>query len=346
MKPLAIFALLAWAPFAPAGIFSPNEPCPFEIAPDGAAKPLPLTVFKLFLNDRVAALQPNSPDIQPGTANAPTFKGLAKLRSSRDVEPDRAGMVGLSADLLRLGYFRGVVELLKPTLQDRSLNYALLAHVSLAHAALGDWDLAIKRNADAVLDGEPPEKLAGTKAEQLKWMLKIDKAYTRTWLLAAQRDANPRSKSDDPDVLALFPKDPPPDAVAVVQQLVLWAPLDTNLLWLLGSLYLDNGQTMEAFDILEQCRERKMTWPKFRIQHARAEALFRALPKDAPEAALPTDDTDVPNPPLPRGWDAIFAEVNPSAFGVAIGAFAALVAGIIWLQIRKWRRVTRIARLR
>ena len=345
MKLLALVALLAWVPFATAGIFSPNEPCPFEIAPDGAAKPLPLTVFKLFLNDRVAALQPNSPDVQPGTADAPTFKGLAKLRLSRDFEPDRSGMVGLSADRLRLGQFRGVVELLKPILQDRSLNYALLAHLSLAHAALGDWDLAIKRNADAVLDGEPPTELAGTKPEQLKWMLKIDKAYTRTWLLAAQRDADPRSRPADPDVLALFPKEPSADAIAVVQQLVLWAPLDTNLLWLLGSLYLTSGQVSEAFDILEQCRERKMTWSKFRVQHASAEALFRALPKDGPEAALPADVQNDPAPPPPRGWDAIFAEVNPFAFGVAIGLFAALVAGTIWLQIRKWRRAARSTRV-
>lgn len=343
MKALAFFALLAWAPFATAGIFSPNEPCPFEMAPDGTAKPLPLTVFKLFLNDRVAALQPNSPDVQPGTADAPTFKGLAKVRVSRDFEPDRAGMLGLSADRLRLGQFRGVVELLKPTLQDRSLNYAWLAHLSLAHAALGDWDLAIKRNADAVLDGEPPAELAGTKPEQLKWMLKIDKAYTRTWLLAAQRDADPRSRPADPDVLALFPK-ASPDAIAVVQQLVLWAPLDTNLLWLLGSLYLTSGQVTEAFDILEQCRERKMTWSKFRVQHASAEALFRALPKDAPEAALPAEVSDDSAPP-PRGWDAIFAEVNPLAFGIASGAFAALVAAIVWLQVRKWRRAARVARV-
>ena len=344
MKRIALVALLLGAPFATAGIFSPNEPCPFEIAPDGAAKPLPLTVFKLFLNDRVAALQPNSPDVQPGTADAATFKGLAKMRLSRDFEPDRAGMVGLSADRLRLGQFRGVVELLKPTLQDRSLNYALLAHLSLAHSALGDWDLAIKRNADAVLDGEPPTELAGTKPEQLKWMLKIDKAYTRTWLLAAQRDADPRTKPADPDVLALFPKDPPTDAIAVVQQLVLWSPLDTNLLWLLGSLYLAKGQAAEAFDILEQCRERKMTWSKFRTQHASAEALFRALPKDALEVALPTVAPDEVPPP-PRGWDAIFAEVNPFAFGVASGAFAALVTGISWLQVRKWRRAARNGRI-
>ena len=364
MRILALVALFASAPGALAGIFSPNEPCPFEVSPEGVAKPLPLNVFKLFLNDRVAALQPAGPSVQPGsTVGTPTFKGAAENRLKYDKPaPSRAEMVGLSADLLRLGHARAVVELLKPTLRDRNLDYRLLAHLALAHAALGDWETALLRQANAVGDSDPPTELAGTKPEQLKWMLKVDKTYTRRWLRAAQTDANPRTKPTDPDVPPLFRLDDgtpltfheplsaaerqalPIDAVAIVQQMVLWAPLDANLLWLLGAVHLANGQFAEAFDILEQGREpRKLTWPKFRAMHAGAEGAYAELPKttldDTPLGPpIPEPDPD-PDPPPPRG---LFAVVAPAQFALVAGLFALAVLALVALQIRKLRRKRRL----
>jgi len=339
MRILALTAMLAISPMASAGIFSQNEPCPFEMNPDGTAKPLPLNVFKLFLNDRVEALQATTPEFQPGSTTRLNFKGFLRQRILTDLKgtPSRAAMVGLSADLLRLGRPHDVIEFLKPTLQDRTLDYRLLAHLSMAHAALGDWDLALKRNADAVLDGEPPTELAGTKPEQLKWMLKIDKTYTRAWLLSAQRDANPATRPAEPDVSPLFAKARPADAAAVAQQMVLWSPLDANLLWLLGALYLENGQAAEAFDILEQCRDRKLTWSKFRDQHKRAEALFRAMPKSPSN-----DDFAIPTTPVPdETQKGLFAIVDPLQFAIAVGAFGLLTLGLFGLQVRRWRRSRR-----
>ncbi len=337
MRLLASLVVLVSSSSAFAGIFSPNEPCPFEISPDGTAKPLPLNVFKLFLNDRFAALQPTSPDLQPGTVNTPTFKGsvLQRLRAA-PAAPSRAEMVGLSADLLRAGRAGDVIELLKPTLRDRTLDYRLLAHLSLAHATLGDWDLALLRHANAVGDGEAPTELSGTKPEPLKWMLKVDRTYTRPWLKAAQRDANPATKTTDPDLLPLFNMDAlPADAVAIVQQMVLWSPRDNNLLWLLGAVHLAKGQTESAFDILEQCRERKMTWPKFRVDHAKAEALYRALPKPpADEFLVPT--VEIVEDEVPKR--GLFAVVDPTQFALALGGFSVVLIGLFTLQLRKWRR--------
>ena len=339
MRLLATALLLVSSPSAFAGVFSPNEPCPFEISPDGTATPLPLNVFKLFLNDRVAALQATGPDIQSGSADTPTFRGgvLQRLRSA-PASPSRAEMVGLSADLLRAGRSGEVVELLKPVLRDRTLDYRLLAHLSLAHAALGDWDLALLRHANAVGDSEAPIELGGTKPEQLKWMLKVDRTHTRPWLKAAQRDASPATKTADPDVPPLFKMDAlPADAVAIAQQLVLWSPRDNNLLWLLGAVHLAKGQIEAAFDILEQCRERKMTWPKFRADHANAEALYRALPKPPADEALVSTSEFVEADPPKRG---LFAVVDPTQFALALGGFSVVVLGLFALQLRKWRRLT------
>src|SRR4029079_19683820 len=38
----------------------------------------------------------------------------------------------------------------------------------------------------------------------------------------------------------------PKDAVAIVQHLLLWAPGDTSLYWLLGELYAADGQLEDA----------------------------------------------------------------------------------------------------
>ena len=49
----------------------------------------------------------------------------------------------------------------------------------------------------------------------------------------------------------------PPDAVAIVQQLLLWFPTDTRLYWLLAELYASDGKLDEAQVIFEQC-----TWSR------------------------------------------------------------------------------------
>jgi|GEM_PF-3328989 len=335
MRFAALIALLACAPVASAGIFSPNEPCPFEIAPDGTAKPLPLNVFKLLLNERVAALNPITPEIQPGTTDIPTFKGIVARRlKNAPRTPSRAEMVGLSADLLRLGRDREVIELLTPTIRDDDPDYRLLMHLAMAHAGQGDWDLALKRTGDA-RDCDPPTELAGTKPEQLQWMLKVDRTYTRPWMVASRANADPKSRPAEPDVPQLFGATLPPDAIAIAQQMVLWAPLDANLLWLLGSLYLEKDQFAEAYDTLEQGRERKLTWPKFRAHHAAAETGFAKLPKVDPfETGMPDAVQDDPAP-RPRG---LFALVAPEQFAVVAGGFVVAVLALTALQIRKVRR--------
>ena len=334
MRFAALFALFVCAPVASAGIFNPNEQCPFEIAPDGTAKPLPLNVFKLLLNERVAALNPITPEVQPGTADTPTFKGLVARRlKGAPKSPTRAEMVGLSADLLRMGRDREVIELLTPTIRDDNPDYRLLMHLALAHAALGDWNLALKRTGDA-RDCDPPTELAGTKPPQLQWMLKVDRTYTRPWMLAARQNADPKSRPSDPEVPRLFDMRPA-DAVAVVQQMVLWAPLDANLLWLLGSLHLEKGQFAEAFDILEQCRERKLTWPKFRVQHAAAEAGYAKLSKVDPFAGIEGPTVDLPADPPNRG---LFDIVAPEQFAIVLSGFAIAVLALLALQIRTLRR--------
>ena len=45
----------------------------------------------------------------------------------------------------------------------------------------------------------------------------------------------------------------PPDAIAIVQQLLLWHPRDPRLFWLLGELYNAEGEIETAAAILDAC---------------------------------------------------------------------------------------------
>jgi hypothetical protein len=62
----------------------------------------------------------------------------------------------------------------------------------------------------------------------------------------------------EPGVLASAERDKlPPDALAIVQQLLLWFPLDTRLYWLLAELYAAADDLDSAAVILEEC-----TWSR------------------------------------------------------------------------------------
>ena len=58
----------------------------------------------------------------------------------------------------------------------------------------------------------------------------------------------------EPGVLA-EPRRPklPPDALATVQQLVLWFPNDMRLYWLLAELYAAKGEFAAAKKIMDEC---------------------------------------------------------------------------------------------
>src|SRR5262249_40359533 len=76
----------------------------------------------------------------------------------------------------------------------------------------------------------------------------------------------PPKKSDDPFRVAIEGaeykagsiadserKKLPKDAMAIVQQLVLWHPQDARLYWLLGELYNADGDIESALKILDHC---------------------------------------------------------------------------------------------
>lgn len=353
-----ILALLS-APLAPAGLYTPDEPCPFDIKPDGTAKPLPDTQFLILFNDASAGLVPIDPK-NPGTFDwVPTddrsgmkVQGSAVLlqryaaRHSKATQLAGSDLAAHTATLIRLGGHKQAMSLLTQETRSRNPNYLLVANLAHAHAAETDatsnWGTALTRLADA-FDCEPPKVLSGTSPEQMKWQLGVDRKHYRLWLRLRKEQAEKKPlqatwlpdavfETADRQPIRFWESDAeaqklPPDAVAVAQQLALWSPGNEKLLWTLGEVYLATGDVKAAVKVYEMCEGRKFTAPVvLRDNRARALDLFAKLPQDGPRA--------VEGDPQLDGKKGLFGLVDPTTFYVVVGLFA--VAATILLALQGW----------
>jgi hypothetical protein len=130
----------------------------------------------------------------------------------------------------------------------------------------------------------------------------------------------------------------PAEALAVVQQLVLWLPEDTRLYWLLGELYNADGDIGAAAKIFDDCIGNVR---RFSAADLRAHRLVvqEAKPKDASALLNPSvvgSDVAAENAPAsgsPPSWLPDRTQL------LAVGGIAALVIVLLgYFQIREMRR--------
>jgi hypothetical protein len=277
------FAAVVLAAAVPgrASLVSPDDPMAVPVRPDGTGEPFPFDEFKR----RYAALT-NMLDAKNNPADRQrVLKRIGDRSRVGKLPPDEA--VALAADLLRVGQADEAVSRLKPLYDDRdrrgTRTYPVTAALVHAHAARGEWSQALNYLPD-LFDADPPPAKGWTTAQRA-WQTKLDREYLPHYLQIrrAEAEASPRPAPEDEDPTPLFPlpardrpAEPvrfvndagvyepgtlaaaeraklPPDAVAVVQQLLLWFPSDTRLLWLLAELYAADGQLAEAQTILDEC---------------------------------------------------------------------------------------------
>lgn len=193
----------------------------------------------------------------------------------------RAGDPGL--------YVNKAVDLLAPRTRDRVPNYFVHTTLAEVHAARGEFREAIEYHEAALIDCEMPATVKGWTEPQRNWNKRLDNDYLPHYLRIrkAEMEVSARKSPETEEPTPLFPlpvknepSEPvrfvndsglfevgtlakvereklPPDAVAIVQQLLLWFPTDTRLYWLLAELYAADGKIGEAQVIFEQC-----TWSR------------------------------------------------------------------------------------
>lgn len=339
-----------------ASLYTPDEPLAIPVGADGKGQALPYDAFRLRYAEVLNV--PNDAK-KDGKFNSDRQKVLNRIDLRQGKKLTVVETAAQAADLLRVGRADQALNLIKPRALDRNPNYFALTTLAHIHAARGEWQQAVDNQVAALLDSEMPAEVKGLTKPQRDWIAKIDRDYVLPYFQFHLKEANTRPAPNqiDEDVYPLFPvaernkpHQPvrfandagvyqpgnlaaseraklPPDAIAVVQQLLLWFPHDNRLYWLLAELYSAEGQLTPARTIMDGLvsEDRKYSNRKILMEHRH---LTRAADDAQPKATAPEDvvlvqpaaESNVPPPPTPE--EQISMRTILIYFGV-IGVIAA-----------------------
>lgn len=265
----------------------------------------------------------------------------AKVRSGGASLQDQ---VDLSALYIRLGKYSEAIELLEPLARGEGRShFMVLANLGTVYLLAGQMERAgdyLEQARDAW-----PTEFPGLTPAQLKWYAEVEKyqlRLVRSRRLEGARGGGAGGQDVDPlfgerdapvkfvgesgqyEAGTLAAKEKaklPKDALAIVQQLVLWMPTDTRLYWLQGELLNAQGPSYieDAFKILDDCGYIRGWHAPLLKEHRHT--LQENLPKPAPASS----DAG--------SW------LPDTAKLVMVGGAAVLVIGLLgYFQVRELRR--------
>jgi hypothetical protein len=281
-----VLALLLWNLAAPvnAGIYQTVEPIQGPTVTKEGVEPV---AFILFRDDVIQALPLVPAEKRPNNEIRERYlrqreELLRRQRTGRATDED---MVNLSAVLIRLGEPDKAVEVVTAHAGRGSRHFMLLANLATANYLADPGDPTrpgqsgrLTRAIDLVTDclAVWPKEWPGLTAEQLAWYKRSEETF-RSLLRSRRRElAQPAKElrgldplfgpADNPvrfegesgayEAGKLAPAEQaklPPDATAVVQQLLIWLPADTRLCWLYGELLNAQGDLKTAREVLDYC---------------------------------------------------------------------------------------------
>jgi tetratricopeptide (TPR) repeat protein len=332
------FAVFALAARAPAALHHPTDNYAVPFSDKGEVRPLAFDEFRrqrLVLrnvgnpNWPLVSTDPatKEPVLDPVTKQPrKTERGVvmdrvtaAKRKPNRTVEEN----VALAIDLLRLSQAPESESALKGA-RNGYLPNTTLSHIA---AAQGDWPRAFNY-LDIANEERPPTAIPGLSADQLAWQLKLNRGALLKLVQLRMKEARGAKllpENELPDDLfgvqfvsaageyepgALAPDQAaklPPDALATVQQLVLWFPYDARLYWLLGELYAAKGDVREAQKVMDELVD-TMTYSNRKVLMAHREVVARKV-----EELPPPKNADDEPIELPIGFRGVWVY-----FGVAV----------------------------
>lgn len=239
---------------------------------DGIIKPLAFKPFQELLSRYFAEV------VSPQTAVHKEFQHRRQAFAARAKSNSLSleEQIDYSACLLRLRAYDEAIQLLTPLAIRERGNFMVLANLACAYQLAGRLERALEY-LQQVRDVWPPE-WPGLPKEQYDW-LKEAESYHLKLVRLRYRESMRRLPGKHPDSLdQLFgdEKSPlrfvgesgnyeagklaaseraklPKNALAIVQQLLIWFPDDTRLYWLLGELYNAQGDMVAAAAVFENC---------------------------------------------------------------------------------------------
>lgn len=347
---LMMVLLLAWGTVAcgaRAGVYSmPEKPGEQPVGPlvakDGV-KPLPFELFKGALDAQRGLLTDKLLSPEVAQKRQEYLKKLdalqAKVRGGSATVEDQ---VDLSACLIWTGKFTEAIQLLDPLARgEQQRHFMVLSNLATAYQLAGQ----LERVGDYLQQARDhwPEQWPGLTPEQLKFCRQAETVQLRLALRRKAEANQPGGSRRQPDgvdalfgpagapvrfvgasgqyeagALAAAERDKlPKDALAIVQQLCLWLPLDTRLYWLYGELLNAQGTEYinEAYKVLEECVDGR-NWESPELREHR-----RTLRENRPQ------------PAAPASW------LPDTRTLVLVGSAAAAALGLLgYFQYRELRR--------
>jgi tetratricopeptide (TPR) repeat protein len=245
----------------------------------------------IFLRQNMSIGGQGVQDIKVTTPEARRYQLLAALAAeSPAAKMDDETRLNLGAYLIRVGKYDAAGKVLNPLkFQDRK-NFLAYSNLATADFLLGveKKDLRTLDNASVNLGAALsywPKDYSKLPEEKRKWLERIGwgeaqlKKFHRAEvyfqkLIRSRRQPTKHPLGDDVDALFGEPGKPvrfvgesgkyeagklaaaeraklPPDALEIVEQLVLWMPQDMRLNWLLGELFNSQGDYEAALEIFK-----------------------------------------------------------------------------------------------
>ena len=327
---LVMGVMLAALSTAQAGIYSPNIAPLFEPGASGNIVPLSFDGFRRELADQML-LGISGPTESPARKALITRTDALLARPESELSQDE--LAELTANLLRLRKLDPALPLLRQLSRDRRMNFVLLAHLATLHQLREEYGDAIA--AQEVARSEFPDEMANFTPAQLAWYKRLEREYVLRLLRLRRNEPSrigPAASVDDlfagvkfvdesggytPGQLAAVERAKlPSDALAIVQQLLLWTPEDSRLFWLLGELYQADNQLIAAAKIFDECVDTRRFQNETLIAHRHRihEVILAQTPE--PESFLPSTQRTA-----------------------IVGGLAGLIVlGLVIVQIRETRR--------
>ncbi len=256
-----LLCVTAVCPAGRAGLYLPAEPLPW---------PLPTNPreYLLDLQER-QNVGSTDPQVKPGPLSTRVKKMVEALQDKkRSGSLTTEDVLNLGGGFILLGKHNEAIELMDPVARKEPKNFRLAGNLAIAYQGIGEYRRAYEyqQNALETWPGQHP----GWTREQLRWYRRAEE-YLRTLLLrrASEGAQGARDFHLDP----IFPEatalgreggfkpgqlDPkvakhlPPDALAVVEQMLLSLPHDRRLLWLFAELVNGQGEMKLAEQFLSQ----------------------------------------------------------------------------------------------
>jgi hypothetical protein len=269
-----------------ASLYTPDDPrFVVPVGDDGKPRALAPGEFRTALAVLMNAANDKKTGGKFNSDRAAFLDRIARAKGKKLSVPETTA---LATDYLRVAQFDEALNTLAPRLRDRNPDYFVYTTYAAVRATVGDWPEALRYHQSALFDSEMPAEVKGLSKAQRDWWEKLDRDHVPHYYRLRLRESEQRKNrsraeleklDETEDVFPLFPlptraePDPrpvrfvndaaayepgklaaaeqarlPPDAIPVIQQLLLWFPQDSRLYWLLAELYAARGDFAASFD--------------------------------------------------------------------------------------------------